>query len=146
MYNGNGYLGGRRIPPLYIYIGVGILALLAIWFVGGFIRAGVEGYFTLAAGLLLILGNLRDLISNPYPSRSNTALLNTLIGGGLVTYFLGRGGFPPIGWVWYVPAVLLLVIAAPLMLGRASVYASYLGVAKDAASNVRRAVGSLMVK
>jgi hypothetical protein len=146
MYNGSGYTSGRRIPPLYLYIGVGVIALLAIWIVGSFIRTGVEGYFTLTAGVLLILGNLRDVIANPTPSRNNTSLLNTLIGGGLVLFFLGRGGFPPLGWVWFVPAVALLALAAPLMIGRASFYSAYLGVARDAVANARRAVGQLIAR
>jgi hypothetical protein len=146
MYNGNRYLNGRNIPSLYVYIGIGLLVLLGIWFVSGFINAGVEGYFALAAGVLLILGNLRELISNPYPSRSNMAMLNTMIGGGLVAFFLGRGGFPPIGAIWYVPAVALLILAAPLMIGNAAIYSRYLGVARDGVARARRAVGSLMVK
>ncbi|MDQ2997669.1 MAG: hypothetical protein M3R61_11505, partial [Chloroflexota bacterium] len=73
MYNGNGNSYGsgpsRRgagIPPLYLYIGVGILVLLGIWLLMSFFRAGIDGYFALAAGVLLVLGNLRDLIANPY--------------------------------------------------------------------------------
>ena len=104
MYNGNGNGNGNNygngssgrfsaIPPLYLYIGIGIAVLLGIWLLSSFFRAGIEGYFTLAAGVLLVLGNLRDLIANPYAQRSNIALLNTLIGGGLIFYFLGRGGF-----------------------------------------------------
>ncbi len=148
MYNGNGNKHGNgttgrvsAIPPLYLYIGIGIAVLLAIWLLSSFFRAGIEGYFTLAAGVLLVLGNLRDLIANPYAQRSNIALLNTLIGGGLIFYFLGRGGFPPIGGFWYVPAVLLLLIAAPLMIGRASVYSVYLGAARGVVGGIRRAVG-----
>jgi hypothetical protein len=148
MYNGsgnrygNGGTGrGAGIPPLYLYIGIGLLVLLGIWMLAGFFRAGIEGYFALAAGVLLVLGNLRDLIANPFLQRSNVALLNTLIGGGLIFFFLGKGSFPPIGPIWYVPALLLLLIAAPLMLGRATVYTAYLGAARTAIGGVRRAVG-----
>ena len=148
MYNGNGnkYSNGASgrfsaIPPLYLYIGIALAVLLGIWLVSSFFRAGIEGYFTLVAGVLLVLGNLRDLIANPYAQRSNIALLNTLIGGGLIFYFLGRGGFPPLGWVWYAPAVLLLLIAAPLMIGRASVYSVYLGAARNVVGGIRRVVG-----
>jgi hypothetical protein len=147
MSNGKGYYSGRssrsgRIAPLYLYIGVGILVLLGIWLLAGFVRTGVEGYFTLVAGVLLIVGNLRDLIRSPFIGRENTALLNTLIGGSLIGFFLGRGGFPPLGSVWYIFAVALLLIAAPLMLGRASVYSAYLGTAKNAVGAVRRVIGS----
>src|SRR5262245_40777347 len=104
MYNGNsnsyGTGGPRRgsgIPPLYIYIGVGLLVLLGIWLLLSFFRAGIDAYFALITGILLVLGNLRDLIANPYPNRSNVSLLNTLLGGGLIFFFLGKGGFPPLG-------------------------------------------------
>ena len=152
MYNGNGNGNGNNygngssgrfsaIPPLYLYIGIGLAMLLGIWLLSSFFRAGIEGYFTLVAGVLLVLGNLRDLLANPYAQRSNIALLNTLIGGGLIFYFLGRGGFPPIGGFWYAPAVLMLLIAAPLMIGRASVYSVYLGAARNVVGGIRRVVG-----
>jgi hypothetical protein len=147
MYNGNGNKYGNGVagrvaalPPLYLYLGIGILVVLGIWLLSSFFSAGVEGYFALTAGILLVLGNLRDLIANPYAQRSNIALLNTLIGGGLIFFFLGRGGFPPIGGFWYLPAVLLLLIAAPLMIGRASVYTVYLGTARNVVGGIRRAV------
>jgi hypothetical protein len=148
MYNGNGnkYSNGSSgrfsaIPPLYLYIGIGLVVLLGIWVISSLFQAGIEGYFTLIAGVLLVLGNLRDLLANPYAQRSNIALLNTLIGGGLIFYFLGRGGFPPLGGLWYAPAVLMLLIAAPLMIGRASVYSVYLGTARNVVGGIRRVVG-----
>jgi hypothetical protein len=149
MYNGNGNKYGTRapgrglgIPPVYLYIGIAILVLLGIWLLAGFFRASIESYFALAAGILLVLGNLRDLIVNPYPSRSNTALLNTMIGGGLIFYYLGNGRFPPFGTLWYVLALLLLLGAAPLMIGRASVYGAYVGAARNIVGGVRRVVGN----
>jgi hypothetical protein len=150
MYNGNGNKYGNgatgrvsAIPPLYLYIGIALAVLLGIWLLSSFFSAGIEGYFAVTAGVLLVLGNLRDLIANPYAQRSNIALLNTLIGGGLIFFFLGRGGFPPLGGIWYIPAVLMLLIAAPLMIGRASVYTVYLGAARTAVGSIRRIVGNL---
>jgi hypothetical protein len=149
MYNGSGNSYGsgpyrRRsgIPPVYLYIGIGALILLGIWLLAGFFRASLESYFALAVGVLLVLGNLRDLIANPMPGRSNVSLMNTLLGGGLIFYWLGNGGFPPLGGIWFVPAVLMLLIAAPLMLGRAAVYTAYVGAARKAIGTVRSAVGS----
>src|SRR6266498_2494095 len=149
MYNGNGNSYGsgspRRgagIPPLYLYIGVGILVLLGIWLLLSFFRAGIDAYFALAVGILLVLGNLRDLIANPFPQRGNVSLMNTLLGGSLVFFFLGKGGFPPLGWIWYVPALVLTLIAAPLMLGRAVVYTAYVNSARKAIGTVKNAVGS----
>lgn len=147
MYNGNRFSNGtsRRgplLPPLYLYIGIGILFLLALWAVGSFFRAGIEGYFALVAGVLLVLSNLRDMLTNPYGQSSSAPLLNTLVGGGLICFFLGKGGFPPLAGLWYVPAVLLVLFAAPLMLRRASFYTVYLGAARNVLGGVQRAVSS----
>jgi len=125
-----------------MYIGVGLLVLLGIWLLLSFFRAGIDAYFALITGILLVLGNLRDLIANPYPNRSNVSLLNTLLGGGLIFFFLGKGGFPPLGPIWYVAALVLMLIAAPLMLGRAAVYTAYLGTARRAIGTVRQAVSN----
>lgn len=149
MHNGNGnsyrYGGpGRGIPPIYLYIGIAVLVFFGIWLLSGFFRASIEAYFALVTGILLMLGNLRDLLFNAYPQRSNVALLNTLLGGGLIFYFLGNGGFPPLGTIWYVPAVLLLLIAAPLMIGRASVYGMYINTARSLYDGARRVVGSVI--
>lgn len=148
-YNGNGNgpkfrNAGRGIPPLYLYIGIGVLVVLGIWLISGFLRAGIEAYFALGTGILLVLGNLRDLLMNPYPQRSNVALLNTLLGAGLILFFLGSGAFPPIGTLWYIPAVLLLLLAAPLMIGRATVYTAYLQTARQVAGGVRQAITNLI--
>src|SRR5262245_7044725 len=80
MYNGNGnrYSGTRGIRPLYLYIGIGALVLLGIWLIMSLLRPGIEGYFALAAGILLLLGNVRDLLLPANPQqRSNIALLNS---------------------------------------------------------------------
>lgn len=136
--NGNGYrnnsgsFGG--IPPLYIYIGIGIAAIIIVSIIGGLLSAGVQAYFAVAAGILLVLANLRDLLSG---SNSGAALMNTMIGAALIFFFLGSA----FGWVWYIPALLLLVAAAPLGLRRADVYTVYLDAARSMATNVRRAVG-----
>jgi hypothetical protein len=148
MYNGNGNSYGngssRRggIPSTYLYIGIGILVLLGIWLLMSFFRAGIDAYFALAVGLLLVLGNLRDLIASPFQGRGQVSLMNTLLGASLVFFFLGKGGFPPLGGIWYVPAIALALIATPLMLGRAVVYTAYVSSARKAIGTVKSAVGS----
>jgi hypothetical protein len=151
MYNGNGngtrYGNGTTrpgIPQLYVYLGIGVLVLLGIWLVSSFLKPGIDGYFALVAGILLVLGNLRDLLMNPYPQRSNVALINTLIGGALVFFWLGKGGFPPLGLIWYVPAVVMLLVATPLMIGRASVYTAYVNTARSLVDGARRVVESVL--
>jgi hypothetical protein len=143
MYNGTGSgnnrpNGGLVIPTLYIYVAIGILAVIVVSLVGGLLSAGVQAYFALAAGILLLLGNVRDLVRPAYGQAAGGALMNTLIGAALALFFLG-GAF---GWVWYVPALLLLVLALPLGMRRAAVYTAYLDTARTVGDGVRRAVGS----
>lgn len=140
MSNGNGYRtgsGGFGIPPLYLYIGVGILVVIAVSLIGGLLSAGVQAYFAVAAGALLVLANLRDLIGGRASVNNGAALMNTLVGVALIFFFLGSA----FGWIWYIPALLLLVAAVPLALRRATVYTAYLDAARGMAMGVRRAVG-----
>jgi hypothetical protein len=144
MYNGNGNSYGngsyRRggIPSTYLYIGAVVVVLLAVWLLMGFLRAGIDAYFALVVGILLVLGNLRDLIASPFQGRGQISLMNTLLGASLVFFFLGRG---PLGLVGYIPAIALALIAAPLMLGRAVVYTAYVNSARKAIGTVKNAVG-----
>jgi hypothetical protein len=140
MYNGsgNGYgRGGWRIPPIYIYLAVGIAAVLLLSLVGGLLSAGMQAYFALAIGALIILGNLRDLLPGSLPNPS-TALMNVLLGAALVLFFLGSA----FGWFWYVPALALLIAGVPLALRRATVYTAYIDAGRTVVGGVRRVVGS----
>jgi hypothetical protein len=143
MYNGsgNGYgsagRGGLRIPSIYIYVAVGIAAVLLLSLVGGLLSAGMQAYFALAVGALLILGNLRDLLPGSMPNQSS-ALMNVLLGAALALFFLGSA----FGWFWYVPALALLVAGVPLALRRATVYTAYIDAGRSVADGVRRVVGS----
>jgi hypothetical protein len=85
----------------------------------------------------LLLANIRELIGMSYAQRGSTALLNSLIGGALLFAWLSQLA----GALFWIPAVLLLVVAAPLVLGRVSVYSTYVQTARTAVTNVRRAVG-----
>ncbi|HWQ12208.1 MAG TPA: hypothetical protein VNL77_05375 [Roseiflexaceae bacterium] len=142
MYNssGNGYgtgRGGLRIPPIYIYVAVGIAAVLLLSLVGGLLSAGMQAYFALAVGVLLVLGNVRDLLPGSMANQG-TALMNALLGAALILFFVGSA----FGWIWYVPALALLVAALPLGLRRAAVYTAYLDAGRTMVDGVRRVVGS----
>jgi hypothetical protein len=139
--NGNGYRGAGRgglgIPPIYIYVAVGIAAVILLSLVGGLLSAGMQAYFALAVGVLLLLGNARDLIPGALPSQG-TALFNALLGAALVLFFLGSA----FGWVWYVPALALLLAGLPLAVRRAAVYTAYIDAGRTMVDGVRRVVGS----
>lgn len=144
MYNGGGYngnnggnyttVGGFRIKPLYLYIALGVVLLVAIYFVMSFFSAGLIRHFGAFSGVLLLLANVRELIGSPAGQRGSTALLNVLIGAGLICAWLTTF----FGALMWLPALILVGIATPLSFGRASVYRGYIGVARTAADTVRR--------
>ncbi|MBC8159938.1 MAG: hypothetical protein H7Z42_01855 [Roseiflexaceae bacterium] len=144
-FNGNGYKyrSGPKTPfgirPLYFYIAIGVLVLIGLWFISGLLTAGITAYFSLAAGILLVIGNLRDVIMNPVLQKGNTGLLNTLIGVALILFFVGSA----FGFLWFIPAVLALLLAAPLMLGRSEVYATYMLAARNTANTVGRTISGI---
>lgn len=127
-------VGGFRIKPLYLYIALALVVLVAIYFVMSFFSAGLIRHFGAFAGVLLLVANLRELIGSSYGQRGSTALLNVLIGAGLLCAWLTAF----LGVIMWVPALILVGIATPLSFGRASVYTSYIGMAKTAANGVRR--------
>jgi len=144
MYNGGGYnnngggnytnIGGFRVKPLYLYIALAVVLLVAIYFVMSFFSAGLIRHFGAFAGALLLLANVRELIGANVAQRGSTALLNVLIGGGLIFAWLTAF----FGAIMWVPALILVGIATPLSFGRASVYRGYIGAARTAADTVRR--------
>ncbi|NOK60781.1 MAG: hypothetical protein GFH27_549289n236 [Chloroflexi bacterium AL-W] len=136
--NGNSYTnpGGFRIKPMYVYIGIAVVAIIALYFITQFLNTSLVMHFGVVAGALLLLANLRELLGQSFSQRSSTALLNCLIGGALVCAWLSQIA----GVLFWVPALILLGIAVPLSIGRASVYSTYVQTARGAVSNMRRAV------
>src|SRR5688572_32764738 len=111
MYSGNGgrnggnytRIGGYPIKPLYLYIGLGIVALVAIYFVLNLFNTSFVMHFGAYAGLLLLIANVRELFGNSYGQKGSTALLNVLIGGALLLAWLSQ---IVTGLLW-VPAIIL---------------------------------------
>lgn len=141
MYNGNGSpggnytrIGGIPIRPMYLYIALALVVVVVLFFVMRFLQTSLALHFGAYAGLLLLVANLRELIGSSYGERGSTALLNVLVGGGLVFAWLAQF-FGPLLWI---PALILVGIATPLIFGRASVYRGYITAARGAADTVRR--------
>lgn len=134
--NGNGgtQIGGWRIKPLYLYIAAAVAVLVAVFFVLRFLNTSLVMHFGAYAGLLLLVANVRELIGSTYGERGSTALLNVLVGGALICAWLSQ----LLGALLWIPAVVLIVIATPLIFGRASVYRGYITAARGAADTVRR--------
>lgn len=141
MYSGgNGNVGGSRssggwrIKPLYLYIAGVIAVLAAIFFVMRFLNTGLVMHFGAYAGVLLLIANVRELVGSTYGERGSTAMLNVMVGGGLICAWLAQF----LGPLLWIPALVLVLIATPLIFGRASVYRGYISVARGAADTVRR--------
>lgn len=142
MYNGNGTnnggrytrIGGVPIKPAYLYIAGAIVLLVAIYFVMRFLSTSLVMHVSVFAGVLLLIGNLRELIGNAYGQRGSTALLNVLVGAALIFAWLTQF----LGALFWIPALLLLGVATPLIFGRAGVYTAYLDTARTLVGSVRR--------
>ncbi len=134
-------VGGFYIKPLYLGIAAVLAVLVVAFIVFQMLNAALVMHFSLAAGVLLLLANLRELIGQSYNRHNNTALLNILIGAALVAAWASQifGAF-----LW-LPAVLLLLLATPLALGRAQVYTRYVKTGRvmlgRAVDGVRRSQG-----
>lgn len=147
MYNGNGNgsynnggnytsIGGFRIKPIYLYVAGIVAVVVAIYFVLRFLDTSLVVHFGAFAGVLLLLANVRELIGMSTTQRGSTALLNVLIGAGLIFAWLTQF----FGSLLWIPAILLVGIATPLIFGRASVYTTYMKAARSAADGVRRTI------
>lgn len=146
MYNGNGdrnytgsnvNIGGFRIRPLYVYIGIAAILLIALALLIRMLDTSLVMHFGLVAGGLLLLANVRELLGHAYAQHNSTALLNSLIGGALICAWLSQ----ILSGLLWIPALLLIGVAIPLVLGRSSVYLTYMQMARNAVNGVRRAVG-----
>lgn len=143
MYNGSsgnrgGYtrVGGFPIKPLYLYIALGLAALVAIYFVMRFLNTGLVMHFGAYAGLLLLIANVRELIGSSYGQKGSTAMLNVMVGAALLSAWLSQF----LGALLWIPAIVLIIIATPLIFGRARVYTAYLDTARTIAGGVRRTI------
>jgi hypothetical protein len=129
-------IGGIPVKPLYLYLGLAVVVLVAIFFVVRFLNTNLVMHFSAYAGLLLLIANLRELIGNSYGQKGSTALLNVMVGSALICAWLSQ----LLGVLLWVPALLLVAIATPLIFGRSRVYTAYLDTAKSIAGSVRRTI------
>lgn len=138
-YTGRDYINiaGFYIKPTFFYIGLAVIFIIVLAFLIRMVNTSLAMHFGLVAGALLLLANVRELLGYAYAQHNSTALLNCLIGGGLVCAWLSQ----TVSGLFWVPAVVLVAVALPLVLGRTSVYTTYVQAARTAFNGVRRAVG-----
>ncbi len=142
MYSGNGngsqrpyvLIGGYPVKPVYLIIGGVIIVGLLAYFLMRIFNTSLTMHFGAFAGALLLIANLRELLGYGYTQRGSTALLNALLGGGLICAWLAQ--FFVLFWI---PALIAAGVATPLVFNRAGVYTVYLTTAAQrAVDQVRR--------
>ena len=122
----------RNQNLIYIFALVGVL--VAIYIVYQFLTAGVDRYLALAGGLMLLVGNLPDLVRSLQQRQVGTAMMNTLVGLALVSFFIGEIVLKALFWPL---ALLLLIAAAPLAINRAGATRAYLNTGRAVAGQLR---------
>ncbi len=141
--NGNGFnnyasaIGNRmRGRKWILYLAMGGAILLAAWVVFQFFNVSLVMHYSVAAGIVLLLINARDLLANQTINQRGSALANLMVGGGLVFAWVSQF-FGPLFWI---PALILLVAALPLAIGRTQTYRTYLNTARGVYEQARRTV------
>jgi hypothetical protein len=127
-------VGGMRMRSIYVYAALAVVAIIVIYMLINFVQTSLVMHYSVVAGALLLVTNLRELIGNTFAQRSSTALLNCLIAGGLVCAWASQ----ILSSFMWIPAIILIAIAAPLAFGRASVYSTYVSVARNTVGGVMR--------
>ena len=116
--------GGRfEIPQRYVYIAAAIGLLVGVYLVYQLLTAGLQSYLAVIAGVMLLIGNAPELVRSLQRREVGLAMLNTLVGAALVSFFLGSILAKIVFWPL---AILLLGLALPLTINRAGVAGAYL--------------------
>ena len=137
-YNSGNYIsiGSFQVKPVYFYIAVAAAVMLLVAFVLSLLQAKLTLHFGLIAGILLLLANVRELLGYTYGQHNSTALLNCIVGASL--FFAWLTAF---GALFWLPALALIAVAIPLVMGRTSVYSTYVQFGRTAFNSIRRAIG-----
>jgi hypothetical protein len=131
-------IAGFEIKPLYMYIAIGVAILFLFYFLMQVFNTSLTMHFSLAAGILLLLGNVREFFQPVAEHQhKSSALMNSLIGGSLIFAWMSQ----LFGYFLWVPALLLIGVSVPLVLGRAQIYRGYLHSAQGMAQRVRQMAG-----
>ena len=116
-------IGRFEIPQRWLYVAAAVGLVVGIIIIYNLLTAGLQSYLALIAGSMLLIGNAPDLVRSLQRRDLGVAMLNSLIGGALISYFVGRIFLPPVFWPI---AILMLALALPLTFNRAKVAGTYL--------------------
>lgn len=123
----NGQDGRFGIPQRWLYIIAAFGLLVGMVLVYRLLTAGLQSYLAAIAGTMLLIGNAPDLVRSLQRRDIGVAMLNTLVGVALVTYFVGSLILPVVFWPI---ALVMLALAVPLVFNRARVAGTYLNTAR----------------
>ncbi|HEX6287684.1 MAG TPA: hypothetical protein VFZ66_00765 [Herpetosiphonaceae bacterium] len=130
-------MNGRSRNQTWLYILALVGVLVAIYFVYQLLTAGLQAYLALIAGVMLLLGNLPELVRSLQLRTLDKSMLNTLVGLALICYFLGTIILTPLFWPL---SILMLVAALPLTLNRVGVARAYLNAARGLVGQARHLI------
>ncbi len=126
----NGYSRNQTLLYVFALIGV-VVAILVVY---RLLTAGLQSYLALIAGSMLVIGNVSDLTRTLQQRQLGVAMLNTLVGLGLICYFLGVAVSTIVFWPL---SILLLLAALPLTISRAGAAQAYLRGAQTLVGHAR---------
>lgn len=126
----------RRYSRTTAYIAIAVGVLFVGLLVYGLSLAITQASLALISGAMLLIGNAPDLVRNMQRREIGLAMLNSLVGVALVSFFFAKW----LGILFYIPLVLSLVAALPLVINRAQIAATYIGLLKTGVVQVRRVV------
>jgi hypothetical protein len=101
----------------------------------GVLTSNLLAHFGVVAGALLLITNGRELLGRGHTQQRATLVHNTLVGGALVCAWISQA----LALFW-LPALLMVALAAPLALGRSGIYLTYVQTAQNVSDRVRRVV------
>lgn len=110
---------------------VGVLVLVSVTY--RLLTAGLQSYVALFAGVMLLIGNIPELVKGVQQRLLGLPLFNILIGAALVLYFLG---IVVSKLVFFPLTILLLLAALPLAINRAGATRAYLNGARTVATRI----------
>lgn len=119
---------------VYIAIAIGVLVLGFLSY--GLTRAITQSSLALVTGLMLLVGNLPEVVRTLQRREVGLAMLNTLIGIALVSFFMVK----MLGFLFYIPLLVALLLAIPLTLNRVAIARTYIGLLKTFVFQLRRLI------
>jgi hypothetical protein len=142
-------IGSLRIKPLYLWITLAVVLLVAVYLLSQILNTSLIIHFGMVSGLLLLWANGRSFLQQvrtpanvytytPQPqAEKGTILLNLLVGIGLVSAWFSQ----VISVLFWMPALVLLIAAFPLASGKSRFYDTYARMAQQTVQTVQRAIG-----